>query len=395
MIRYTDRSRVVATHECRRLRFLGWDFDGKGLSPAGEDIDALRGHAIHEVLGRMLAGEKPEKAIQAMQKAIGSHWICQMAEGIGWVFFYNHLPRLLRQYKILWVEKEVQRELWPGMIFQARSDAMMEDRVTKQLVQLSIKTKKRWDEKALAEYKVDMQGLSESWAVENDVTKPIHRMQMLYVMVGNPGELAAGQEININPAWVGYRVLKTSGKPDYAHSHNFLDKRGQRVRLGPEYTKFEPFLHYPGGLQQWVKDCLSGLIQPSAKQVFDEMFVKPAAQVRSPEAIANWAEQTKALEWDLAQKRNDTLLAQASGKLENFKAALNENYPQNTKHCFRYGMRRCGMFEICHGSSSMTADQILENPIKSKLFEYRKPNHPEGQCEEKPKTLDRRRSKKS
>lgn len=395
--KFTDRSRIVSGLNCRRQRFWGYEFQGRGVAPKGNGVDAFRGKVIHAGFGELLTGGGSTKALVAMEKAIKAgkgidpwvrEWIGEMAEGLLWVFFYTLLPKLLKQYEVLSVEREESRELYSGMIFLSRADALLRSKLDDKLTLLSIKTKKQWHEKDAAEYRIDMQGLSEAWAMEERLEERVSSVQMLYAIIGKEADISNGsgasRSASLNPSWIGYRRPKDGDvknwpkQCDYAHSWKFTGRDGKMHTLGNSWEKFRVAKGYPGGIQAWVKDCLSGAVQSEAgRQTFEELFVKPPVIERDPQEIESWIRQTAVGEQEISERSEFIRNFDAKENPELYLKILDEKFPQNRKHCVPFGMaKRCGFYEICFGSAEWTAKELRSNPIRSGLYEWRTPNHP-------------------
>lgn len=150
MIRLIDRTRTVADWICPRSRYWGYEHEDRGLVKNGTSIELFIGIVIHDAMAAIasISQEGKEVPIDEIARAA----FCEVHENIlstaqvvttetkeyaleqGTLIegmlrgFHKHVwPRLMNQYKIIAVEKEMEYNLDDNIIFMAKPDLIVED----------------------------------------------------------------------------------------------------------------------------------------------------------------------------------------------------------------------------------------------------------------------------
>ena len=185
----TSRSRHQDFLRCPRARYWLHEAQGTGFEPVRVSVPLATGTAVHAGLAALLEGSDEESAVQAgladyLKKCAQRDFSLDQLENQSFVFNEQRalvealirlaarriVPALLTTYDILEVEQidTVPFVSGPDYEVQWRSipDALMLHRETNELYILSWKTTSEFSPQRDQDARIDMQGLSEPWAVE-------------------------------------------------------------------------------------------------------------------------------------------------------------------------------------------------------------------------------------
>ena len=289
-----------------------------------------------------------------------------LAEALVRLLHMRVVPAMLREGWTIppeWLEREIRKPLSSGIDFMARVDGLLV-REDEEAV-LSWKTAASVDKRKLKDARIDMQGLSESWALESVLGHYPLGVQMVYVVKGRrlPDRKIPGQWNQHSPLIRGWQ-FKGDDNWAWAFEWQESDSLSGEIatkRLGKGWHPMTVSEDYPGGIQQWMWDLDKGMIQPEAGDCLDQQFVLPVPQFRKPADIERWVKQVTAQEMLVAMNS-------ATGA-----EYLDNCFPQYTHSC-EYPSH-CGFSELCW------EDGIADDPLGSGLYQIRVPNHPEGETE--------------
>jgi hypothetical protein len=218
----TSRSRRLNYQRCQRARFWLDEWKGTGLAPVSLAVPLVTGGSVHVGLASLLDGcigmlfedfksgknhefwieRSVDVALEDFRKtATGRNFDVEALENQSYVFNeqlalvealvrlagMRIVPKLLKLYEVLEVERMDVAELvsdLPHFVndspesykvdigsywkvnFRSIPDALLRERTTGDLYLLSWKTSAEFDQRKDQDARVDMQGLSEAWAVE-------------------------------------------------------------------------------------------------------------------------------------------------------------------------------------------------------------------------------------
>jgi hypothetical protein len=323
------------------------------------------------------------------------------------------LPQIAEKYKVLAVEREIEPiEIAPKVKLQARVDAEMRVLETGDLHAYSLKTMKQWGEREEESYKSDLQGITEIWAIEQDIARRVARWQGIYEALYDlmNGEYVFREDRNILNIWSyfskkkpilekvmgvrfcfllkgvwkkveydsgsqyvtysplirGYKRVTPSGI-NYAHSW-FYPNPQNRSGKGALGKGWEPFnvWEMEGGVKRWLEWLQTGEIQPECGDILRQQVITPIEYFRDQdeieEAIAEVALQESRI-------RNE-LVGMGEMKDEtDVRIAMARTFPHNRRHCkFHFGGR-------CEYEAACWAMEVKNDPIGSGLYEIRIPHH--------------------
>jgi hypothetical protein len=442
-MRYTSRSAAEAYQQCPRLRYNTYHHSGVGLVPRTSSVPLVTGSAIHRgvehLANRLRLGEEPSVetavglAVQQYESDVSDagfsgnglkterqQWFTYqeqraLTEALIRAWAIIELPNIRARYKVLAVEREVNPiELVPGVMFQAKVDMELQEVASGDLFNYSLKSCNQWNERSESAYKADLQGITETWAVEEESKQQCEKWNTLSEITE---ELIEGSQFpasNLQKILAYYKSIKPVAKKLMGVRFCFLVKG---VRKKPEYNSEDPNALYvtynplirgyknftPGGInyahswfypnpenksgkgilgkgwepfnvwesdisiKDWINGIVAGQLQPECGNVIGNHVITPTEYFRNDEDIRVGMEEVKHQEWmiDVGLKQ----IEEFSGSHGLEGAGLNKMFPHWRKSCeFMYG-GQCSYHALCW-KPEVTAD-----PIGSGLYQIRTPHH--------------------
>jgi hypothetical protein len=447
---FTSRSMVEAYQDCPRYRFNLSFLSGKGLTRVQKSVPLVTGGAVHRgvehLMNRVRIGAIDEKTpIQndspdvntAVDLAV-QQYVAEV-EGVGFTgkqlqtdkqqwFTFNEqkaltealirtwylveLPIIVERYKVLAVEREIEPiELVPGVMWQAKIDAELQERGTGDFHNYSLKTCSEWNKRMEESYASDLQGVTEIWSAEEDakrangrldkaiaeiqayadgmkiapkqlvdiavyltkkkVDKKISGIRFCFLVKGKwmvpPIDDPEAVKVTYSPLIRGYKNITPSGV-GYAHSWNFPnpDNKSGKGALGRGWEPFNVW-ETEFGVKGWIEMLVKGEIQPECGDVVKQQVVTPIEFSRNDaeieEAMEEVTKQEEMIEFQLRQ------LDAMGTNPKATKSIMSRVFPHNRKHCyFSYGAQ-CPYLQLCW------QPEIAADPVGSGLYEIRKAHH--------------------
>lgn len=319
-----------------------------------------------------------------------------MVEGLVRAFGLAVLPTLLERYRVLEVEQECQMpldggggsgegggEVAGGLVFQARIDALLEERDTGDLHILSFKTAKEWSKQSAMQFRRDMQGLTEAMTWEAQHGQPsaehpggrrIEMTQMLILLKGKEYEDkwagAPGKWVHYSPLTRAYRLAIPGIVPEFdsskwAWSYDVPktyvrgDRKGETYMgtLEKDWKPTSTWDNYPGGMKAWVEDLYRGKWQPEMGDPFAKSFVMPEPWSRAQQEMEDMREQLVAQELEVVEdvRYYQDLILWGVDDPDPVRSFLNRKFRQHRASCSRYG-GMCWAEGICFGGSGGGGD---------------------------------------
>lgn len=386
VIYLTDRSRIVTREECERKRFLNydWSIDGApmGIQRKASSLPLLNGIEIHEAHARVLAGQDIEAVVgvmreryiaQVKERGVYGHEDLDglvteqlaLLEALLRLFVKEWLPRILDEYDVVTIEKQMDWVLAPGLVQKLRFDTVLRRKADGQLVILDYKS---------------MSYVSDAWG------KKLERATQtaLYVL--------AAQELFGEPVEIAYLgMMKGAYRKDTAKSSPWYEQKIQSSPLlyayalkgdvgniyqsewtnKKGYKKVRTYEEMP--IKDWV-DWLWVNERKTAKELF--VFNPPIAQtpqamerrrelvVREELAYVDRVQRYHAMRDKALREGNEVLLKKAQDYLD-FVAA-----PMRDEQCFKYGEESvCQFYGVCH------TEGVFDRVLEDGEFEPRIPHH--------------------
>lgn len=409
----TSRSAAITHQRCPRRRYLGYHYEGSGITRAKLYAPLATGGYTHVALAELLKGRSSEDAAGVASELYQADCSARglelektedqsqvAAEQIGLVHAFTHLaarrviPQLLEEYEILDVEREEWFVLYEDgsmcLIMEARCDALLREKAQPMsafekehitivpggrmdfngdLYVLSWKTAASWDRRKAKDAKVDMQGLSEAYAVELRVGEPVIGTKMVHLLKGKRKEYPddSGHYIQSSPfvhAWMN----GAGPTPQFAWTYSWTDPdqvndwgKPLSHRLGKGWKHV--FIPDVMPIAEWVQMLDEGAVQPEAGDALAKQFISPMPEPRSPQQKQAWLRQIEAQEIAIASYvsalADDTIA-------EDRETMLDTLFPQFTHSC-NYPTQ-CSFWELCWTSED------VDNPIT--LYQIRQAHHP-------------------
>ena len=185
----TSRSRRQTQLRCARARYLLDEAFGTGYEPVKLAVPLLTGSSVHKGLARLLRADEIDVAVAVAIKDYESRCTnrqldLEQLESQSYVFAEQRalvealvrlaglriVPKLLEQYEVLEVERMDKEKIVSdpefSVLWRSIPDALLLSRADGELYVLSWKTTTEYDQRRDQDARVDMQGLSEPWALE-------------------------------------------------------------------------------------------------------------------------------------------------------------------------------------------------------------------------------------
>ena len=437
---YTFRSAVEAYQTCPRYRYNQYHLNDQGVVPVAQSVPLVTGSAVHKgvehLMNQVRIGTPPDVEV-AVQLATWEYSnSCEKAgfrgkgtttdrqqlytfeeqkalvEGLIRAWYLRELPWIIKGYKVIAVEREIEPiEIVPGVLWQTRVDAELQDLESKDYYNYSLKTAKAWNEKNETSYGRDLQGLTEIWAVEEDArrreenkvtaldsieflldgeqfgnknlaaikgylekasyAKRVMGVKFCILIKGirkKPDYYGNDDEalyITYSPLVRGYKHF-TPGGVEYAHSWfypNSENKSGKSA-LGKGWEPFNVW-EMEGGVKRWVEMLESGAIQPECGDVLKAQVVTPVEMFRDEGEITEAIEEVRLQEERIACGL--TVIAALGPRFE--RETLARTFPHARKCCdWMYG-ETCEYKKLCWDA------QVKNDPVGSGLYQIREPHH--------------------
>jgi hypothetical protein len=448
---FTSRSAIECYQDCNRYRYNQYFLGGKGVVLKQKSVPLVTGGAIHRgvehLLNRVRIGQEPDIEV-AVQEAVNQY--IKDVEGIGFTgkglqtdkqqwFTFNEqkalvealvrawyiveLPNLVKRFKILAVEREIQPiEIAPGIMFQSRVDAEFQEIETKDYFNYSLKSCKQWGEMMEASYKDDLQGLTEIWAVESDaarqssainnilnlielfkdcqtyphknldqiskylatvkIDKRISGTRFCYLVKGTrkkPDYFSNDPDalmITYNPLIRGYKRI-TPSSVEYAHSWfypNSENKSGKSA-IGRGWEPFNVWEEM--GVNEWMEMIPS--IQTECEDPIRGQVVTPIEYSRNEGEIEEAMEEIVQQEIKvnsavraLDGSWNSSILPfniDTNSPTMISKFFMDSVFSHNRKHCHYHFGGTCEYYELCW------SPEVKADPLASGLYQIREAHH--------------------
>lgn len=390
----TRRSAIVQFQRCPRSRWWLYEYQGVGLEPIRQSIPLATGTAVHMGFALLLKGESIQTAVSTTLSEYDK--VCEsrgldVSDLEAYSFVYREqraliealirlsalrvVPKLLETYEILEVERHGEVLLTAAVDFGYRPDALMRHREDGDLYILSLKTVGQYTKLTEESFRVDMQGISEVWAREQDgLGEKVRGVQMVYLVKGKkvqqedqPKDDIKRTRIDCPLIW-GYKdqsfppKMALRRKWQCSEPHPMRRSKwypngecpgdGRNHLLGEAWDAFPVWETL--GVEEWMRLLDSGELGQGA---LDQNWVIPVPKFRNQEHIDHWLTQVKYQESKVAESVN-----------------LDEQFPQFTHTCNQYFGGKCPCYEICWGTA--------QEPLESGLYQLRQPETLEAGEEE-------------
>ena len=401
----TSRSAALEYQRCPRARYAQYMWGGHGVVPARTQVELVTGSAAHAGVGGLLNGATVDDAVglahaefdrelagQPLAGCEGEAWEYTvteqkaLVEGLTRLYAARARARLLAEYTVESVEREIVMPLTPELAWQARADAILRRRSDGDLYVYSLKTANQWSDRKDEENRLDMQGVSELASVEHLLGERVMGVKMEFLIKGRrdraKGEDGVWRTLQdsalVRPwrsmgpfetrwAWQGsypcadpatckYHSKRPSANP----YHNLSTKDGwERVPVWEHMS-----------MKEWVGMLTSGEVQPEAGDPCDQWIVSPIPYYRNQQDVVRWRRQVTAQEARVFQGAEacNSIIAGGPGDLEE---RCDEWFPQHKRSCVWPGA--CAYYDKDVSACTLVGE-TLQDPAGAGLVR-RRPHH--------------------
>lgn len=396
--RLIDRSRALSYQHCPRERFLGYEYDGRGLAPAAVSVPLATGGTVHLGLEQLLLGKSEDDAVvvalEAYDKLMSEFETFQgipsetqlytlaeqkcLVEVLVRVYARRALPKLLAEWDVVGVEKEFEWEVAPGIIVMSRLDGLLRRKDgERELSVLSFKTSSNNNpDMIMSDFKIDMQSITETAAVKRaGLGEPLS--VKMEILVKGPwkkdrveGELAPRRQdsflvrpwMRMNPtgpewAWKYYWTCTEPHETTWKNGRKVKCEGNKNHGLGDSFQRVNIWEWMTP--KEWVDMLDSGQVQSGDPL---ESVVYLPLPMTLPAGAERRLDQIKYQEIQIASVAS---MAQASP------AALDMYFRQHTTECNHSYGGKCRFYDICWNAQPQNA---LDNPFEIG-YTYRRPHH--------------------
>lgn len=390
-MRVIDRTRCESRDKCLRSRWYGFEVGGRGVEPLVASVPLSTGIAVHHGLALLLQGSDVANAVKDAL-AVYSHEVTAagvatipgestpqqlviaeqqaLCEALirGWAIV--RLPKLLADYTVEMVERELSYDLSPELKLLVRCDAVLRRRSDGQLFVWDFKTASSCDQRWRLRFRYDTLTLSQVLPVEQHFGELCGGVVIEGLVKGSRSEYPKGSGVwqQSSPLIYGWRSADGSdwqSRYEWQCSAEHWTK-GKRPALCPGgkthklsgYYKAPVWKEFEGGVKGWIEHLLT--VDP---QLLEEQFVELPAILRSDWEVEEWKLTTTHVEAIISQH------AQWVNELEKHggdtRMALARLFPKNTSGG---ACQWCAFNGVCWGGAT------VDDPT---MFKSRSFNHPE------------------
>lgn len=365
---FWDRSRANADDTCERARFYLTALKGRGIVPINRplyfDFGSIIANAHHRVrsgaadaaqVAREVEGQafeatlraessNPDALPQEIQLKARENACLASALIEGFYVEGGMWDLLMEDYEVAHTEVELTLEHEPGVVFGCRPDLVLrrksdgaygypDDKTT---VDLSVDWWKQWD--------TDVQLQSGARAIKESLGYDI---SFVMVLAHYKGYRSKKYGLT-SPLVYGYKSQPEPGmgQPRYV---------GNRPSSWKGWDKFAVYAEM--GPAEWVRQM------PREDLMANFAMTRPIA-IRE-DLTAAWLAQRAMREREIDKAMKD--IQEASP--EDAEWLLNKHFRQNFKACSPRRLAPCAYRDVCF------LDHVKEDPIASKLYDWRQPHH--------------------
>ncbi len=354
-LRLYDRSRVTTDWRCPRMRYLQYEYDGKGIVSGNTSLELFIGTTLHDGLAAIANGVDIESIAAASQKQILNSLLEQtngevdevdfaseqaaLVEGLLRGFYKHVWPRLRAQFpEIVKIEPEL---LYPhdGLGFMAKPDLVVRDNEGN-LWYLEYKSTSSKKEAWVNSWATAVQLHSSIKAIEVELGEPVTG-----VIVQGMYKGFESYRKQSSPFCYAYR---RNGNPPFSETETLYEYKAGFKRV-PTWTM-------DGGVKAWVEGMPETVLADQFPQV-PPIFIKETL-------IQDFFYQRSVREHEI--ELANQLLEYHKDDPESVKNILNAAYLQRFDQCIPSFGKQCAYLRICHGN--------VQDPL-NEGFEYRVPHH--------------------
>jgi len=316
--------------------------------------------------GKQFADVKPEyqQHTKAEQKAL--------VEALVRVWHVREYPSLVSRYNVKLVEKEIEYDLAPNLTLLSTPDCILQEKSTKDLFVYSLKSMAGYDKRAEQTYRADLQGITESLAVQGRFNRTVAGVRYCFLIKGpryrqkdGNGE-ETGLWIQDSPLIVAWKRIAATGVA-YAHRYKIPNEYGPGyTSLGKGWVKINIWEEPGMTMKKWVEMLSKELVQPTSINAVRNSCHVPVEKFRYPREVA---EQLVQIQGDGKRIKHVTETIHSNPD------KLHSLAPMNQQSCYYPG--ECPYARlVCYKGTGETVEESVENAVREGKLEWRKSHHP-------------------
>lgn len=308
-MKYLSRSQLQTWRDCSRKGFLQYGFKGRGVTANSSKLELMVGSAIHAGVTAIMLynneGAGVEVALDYFNRKAQNQIIADTAEeyvditlaeqewlteALVRVWARKEWPNIQRFYNVKLVEKELQVTLDEklDLHFLSTPDAVLEDKTNKQLFVYSLKTLSQYDMRADRSHTNDLQGITESVALEHKIGKLVAGVRYCFLIKGSRWKVKhpvtgeyTGRRIQETPLCKAWKRVGADGVR-YAHSWRVPNEYDSGyTTLGKGWNSCNMW-EEPISCAEWVRLLTQQLIPPISVNVVNNSCLVPTERFRYP-----------------------------------------------------------------------------------------------------------------
>lgn len=379
---YTSRSEVLKWQACPRKRYWSTVFNRRGIQPRTRSVPLAVGIAVHEGVEGLLRGKSVDycatlgvasflryvedrklAGIPDEQRNFALGENLAMVEALVRVYGLVQLPRLLTEYDVVAVERELDAPLGHDLTFLGRTDGELLRKMDGKLGVFSLKTTSTWGPWSERAARLDMQGKSETWLTQAATGVRPEFVKMDFLVKGkyeSYGLMFGGAKFYNSFLLHPYKKVGLSfTSSGLAPQYEFPNGKGGKTRLGKEWKRCAIWQEGEIGVGAWIEQIFAGEFfgadHLNGRDLLAQWIHTPIPYFRTDGEIKAWQIQTAEAEAEIIRK------SQMIHEL-----GLDATFPQHTAACFDYNTP-CEFYGICWDGA---------DPADERLWEPRRYNHP-------------------
>lgn len=284
-MRYISRSSHLAFSECTRKGYWGYVYKGGLDEPRSIALNI--GLAVHKGMELMMQGEEDD---QALMDGVEAEWVSMglpmtefkdeqhvsLAKALVLAWKRCRLEEFKEQYEVLLVEEEMEVQLAPNVVLQARADCVTRSRWDQTIQVWNWKTTgsmRDWN----GQWTYDVQAMTEALAVQEHLGEYVQGCVF-------EGFFKAGVYggVSSSPLVTGY------------HDGSTWEVGGKSRTK--EWTKLSTWKEFEGGTPRWLDFIGSTAC---------DQFVRSAIILKNDEAVRDWLKEVVRFESDVERMTDD------------------------------------------------------------------------------------------
>lgn len=361
-LRLYSKTGVTTDWRCPRSRYLGYEYDGKGLSNNTTSLELHLGSILHDGLSAIADATQAGNPVDidlitntaaasmkmSLMDAIDGEvqdleFACEqgaLAEGILRGFHKYMWPILMSQYPIIKLVEVPMIYKHDGLGFMARPDLVLQDEAGQNWY-LEYKSTSSKKDAWFQSWDTSIQVHSTIRAIEEHLGEPVTGViiQGLYKGYESYGKQSS-------PFCYCYR---RAGNPPFTE-----DQISYEYRSG---FKRYPIWELPGGVKKWVESM--------PDEILAEQFPQTQPIFINHDLIEDFFRQRALREYEIASTLS--VLGDDEVRDDVKQAMIDSVFPQRFDQCVPSFGKPCAFKKICHGPKDM-------NPLENG-YKYRSEDH--------------------